>query len=157
WGERNAPVSAERSVRVLGWMHERKLSFSIYMFHGGTSFGYSAGANTGPNDEYQPTTSSYDYGAPLTEAGWPNEKFAALRELFGRDAEEPLPPVPDTLPVIAIPRFSLTESAALFDHLPRAVRDVQPRPMEAYGQDYGLILYRTKLDAGAGAQLTIRE
>lgn len=157
WGERNAPVGPERSTRVLGWMHERKISFSIYMFHGGTSFGYSAGANTGRNDEYQPTTSSYDYGSPLTEAGWPNTKFTALRTLFSQDAAAPLPPVPATLPVIAVPRFSLTESAALFDHLPKPVRDVQPRPMEAYGQNYGLILYRSRLHAGPGAKLTIRE
>lgn len=159
WGERNAPVGVERSTRVLGWMMERKVSFSIYMAHGGTSFGFSAGANTGPADEYQPTTSSYDYGAPIDEAGRPTEKFTALRKLFTAHlAGEALPPVPEApQPLIAIPRFTLTESAALFDHLPKPVRDVQPRPMEMYGQDYGLILYRAKLPAGPAARLTIRE
>jgi len=157
WGKTHNRVKPARSTQVLGWMLERGVSFSLYMAHGGTSFGFSAGANTGPAGEYLPAVTSYDYGSPIDEGGRVTTKFRVLRRLFQRHSATPLPPVPAAPPLIAVPRFRLTESAALLDHLPRPQRDVQPRPMEAYGQSYGLILYRSKLWAGAAARLTIRD
>lgn len=157
WGEPHNRVPTTRSLEVLGWMLKRKVSFSLYMVHGGTSFGFTAGANTGPAGEYQPAVTSYDYDAPIDEAGHATDKYRALRELFQRHVPEPLPAVPEPPPVITIPRFKLTESAPLWENLPTPVRDAQPRPMEAYGQDFGLILYRSKLWAGGAAKLTLRE
>ncbi|QYM79230.1 beta-galactosidase [Horticoccus luteus] len=158
WGESHNRVPISRSTEVVGWMLERKVSFSLYMAHGGTSFGFSAGANTGPAGEYQATVTSYDYDSPIDEGGGPTEKYRALRALIQAHTPERLPPVPGPVaPAIAVRRFALTESAALLEHLPRPVRDPQPRPMEAYGQAHGLILYRSRLAAGAAGRLTVRE
>ena len=51
------------------------------MVHGGTSFGLWSGANCPP---FSPQTSSYDYDAPISEAGWATPKFFAIRGLFAK-------------------------------------------------------------------------
>ncbi|XP_077520098.1 beta-galactosidase-like [Amblyomma americanum] len=61
-------------------------SANLYMFHGGTSFGFTAGASmvksSKHNDvEYRPIVTSYDFNAPLTEAGDPTKKFSAVRDV----------------------------------------------------------------------------
>ena len=115
------------------------------MFHGGTNFGFRAGANF--SDRYQPDVTSYDYDAPLDEAGRPTPKYFAIRGLLERFQPRgaALPDPPEPLPAIAIPAIDLDESAPLFDNLPPAVRSPQPGPMEAFGQNHGFILYRTRL------------
>jgi beta-galactosidase len=159
FGEPHQRIATERSEECVGWMLERGISFSLYMAHGGTTWGFYAGANTDFADgHYQPTVSSYDFDAPVDETGGATEKYHRLRALLQKHTPAPLPPVPaPAAPAIAIPRFTLTESAALLEYLPRPIRDVQPRPMEVYGQHHGLILYRNRLHAGPAAKLTIRE
>ncbi len=143
-----APILSE-----LQWMLANDCSFNFYMFHGGTSFGLMAGANH--YETYTPTVSSYDYRAPLDEAGRPCEKFHAIRKLLASyqgDCEGPLSEIPAApMPLISIPGFFPQESAALFDNLPVPIEIPQPVPMEALGQSYGLILYRTEI-AGLGDQ-----
>ncbi len=158
WGKPHNCVPPARTDQVVGWMLAHGASFSLYMAHGGTSFGFSAGANTGPDGEYLAAVTSYDFGAPIDETGRVTGKFRRLRALIQRHVPGPLPPVPPPpRPLITVPRFRLTASAALLDHLPAPKRDVQPRPMEAYGQNYGLILYRSRLWAGAAGRLTVRD
>lgn len=159
FGEPHQKIATERSEECVGWMLEHGVSFSLYMAHGGTSWGFYAGANTDfADNHYQPTVSSYDFDAPVDETGRASEKYHRLRALLQKHTPMPLPPIPaPAAPAIAITRFALTESAALLENLPRPIRDVQPRPMEAYGQHYGLILYRNRLHAGPAAKLTIRE
>lgn len=53
------------------------------MFHGGTSFGFGAGAE-GNDDEFAPNPTSYDYDAPLDESGDPTEKYHAFRNIIGK-------------------------------------------------------------------------
>ena len=65
-------------------MLERDVSFSLYMFHGGTSFGFMNGANYSSKEPFQPDTTSYDYAAPLDEAGRPTPAYFALRKLIGK-------------------------------------------------------------------------
>jgi len=153
WGARRQGTADPAAVVAeLRWMLEHDTSFNFYMFHGGTSFGLMAGANH--YETYTPTASSYDYWAPLDEAGRATAKFHALREVLAshQPANGPLPPLPPPpLPVKAIPTFALTESAALLDNLPEARALPQPVPMEMLGQSYGLILYRTDI-AGLGDQ-----
>nr|AIA88112.1 Glyco_hydro_35 [uncultured Opitutus sp.] len=71
----------------------------MYMAHGGSSFALWAGAD-GP---FKPDTSSYDYDAPISEAGWIGEKFAKTRALMSRYLEpgETLPEPPANLPSMA--------------------------------------------------------
>jgi beta-galactosidase GanA len=127
------------------------------MFHGGTNFGFFAGANF--SDRYQPDVTSYDYDAPLDEAGRPTPKYHAIRDRLARHQPkgEKLPDLPEPVRAIRIPPITLDESASLFDNLPPAVRSPQPGPMESYGQSYGFILYRTKLVGHRGGQLTVTD
>ncbi len=156
WGTPHHFGDTARIVNEIGWMLEHNASFSIYMVHGGTSFGFSAGANCAP---FAPQTTSYDYDAPISEAGWETPKFDALRELFLKHLapSETLPSVPGRNPVIAIPSIDFTESAPLLARLPRGRKTEHPLPMEMFNQAHGCILYRTQLPAGAAGQLVIHE
>lgn len=156
WGKPHHTGSTENIVKELGWMLEHNASFSIYMVHGGTSFGFTAGANCPP---FSPQVTSYDYDAPISEAGWDTAKFTALRRLFSAHLApgETLPDVPPRNPVISLPPMTLTETASLFEQLPPAKREPKPKPMELYDQGQGCILYRTRLPVGTAELLKITE
>jgi len=157
WGEKWASVKTEDLLPEVQWLLDHKKSFSLYMFHGGTNFGFTAGANF--SDRYQPDVTSYDYDAPLDERGRPTPKYAALRELLGKYQPEgtTLPDVPDPLPLIEIPDIPFAQSTSVFDNLPQPFASPQPKPMEYYNQNSGLILYRTKLVGHHGGKLTLTE
>lgn len=151
WGRKHRTGATGPIVADLEYMLENRHSFSIYMAHGGTSFGLWAGADR----PFSPDTTSYDYDAPIGEAGGANPKFEAIREVMARHLQpgETIPEPPAANPVIEIPPFSLTETASLFDNLPPAWPDDSPRTMEAYGQSRGATVYRTVLPAGDAAML----
>jgi len=157
WGEDWARVKTEEVLPDLRWLLDNGKSFSLYMFHGGTNFGFTAGANF--SDKYQPDVTSYDYDAPLDEAGRPTPKYFAIRDLLARYQPKGarLPDLPEPLPAITIPAIVLDETASIFDNLPPAVRSPQPGPMESYGQNHGFILYRTKLLGHRGGKLAVTE
>ena len=125
-------------------MLDRNISFSLYITHGGTTFGHWGGAN---NPAYSAMCSSYDYDAPISEAGWTTEKFFLLRDLLKNylPAGESLPEVPAALPVIEIPEIHFNKVAPLFSNLPEAKQTVDIQPMEQFNQGWGTILYRTTL------------
>ena len=123
-------------------------SFNFYMFHGGTNFGFWNGANhTG--EQYQPTVTSYDYTAPLTEAGDTTPMYYALRETIERRTGRKAPDIAiQNFPKAAYGKLTLTESAPLFgnlDSLSSPISAAFPKTMEEIGQDFGYILYRTTL------------
>lgn len=153
WGEPWARVKTEEFLPDLRWLLDNGKSFSLYMFHGGTNFGFMAGANF--SDKYQPDVTSYDYDAPLDEAGRPTPKYFAIRDLLARAQPKnaKLPDLPEPLAAIAIPAIAFDESSSVFDNLPPAIRSPQPGPMESYGQNAGFILYRTKLLGHRGGRL----
>ncbi|WP_255594980.1 beta-galactosidase family protein [Lysobacter sp. BMK333-48F3] len=163
WGEQHHTTPPERAARTVGWFLERDISFNLYMFHGGTSFGWMAGANYSRDMPYQPDTTSYDYDAPVDEAGRPTPKYHALREVIGRHlpAGETLPPLPaPAATTVAVPRFALSESVSLWDALPALSRPVSaqlPRTMEDLQQNYGFVLYRNTVPAGAQGKLSVDE
>jgi beta-galactosidase len=156
WGSRHHTGTVDNVVRDIAYMLDHKESFSIYMAHGGTSFGLWSGANCPP---YLPQTSSYDYDAPISEAGWDTEKFYALRKLFSKylNEGEILPAVPARNPVIKIAPFVTSEIAPVFTNLPGSVKDLHIRNMEEYDEGFGAILYRTKLPGGGAATLHVNE
>jgi beta-galactosidase len=152
WGERHHTAKTEDCVRGLDWMLSRGVSVNLYMLHGGSSWGYMSGANY--SRAYEPDISGYDYDSPLDEAGRPTPKFHAIRDVIRKyvPAGTEFPELPKPLPMIGIPRFELTESAPLATRLPRPQRVDRPITMEAAGQNYGFILYRTRPPkAGKGA------
>ena len=154
WGQPHHYGNTPQYLADLKYMLSHDESFSIYMVHGGTTFGLWSGADR----PYKPDTSSYDYDAPISEAGWPTAKFYKTRELFSQYLlpGESLPDVPPTNAVIAIPPVQANECAPSFANLPRAVADNTPRTMEAYNQPVGCIDYRTTVPAGAAASLSVK-
>jgi beta-galactosidase len=151
WGQPHHTGKPENYLPNLKLMLDMGASFSIYMAHGGTTFGLWSGCDR----PFKPDTSSYDYDAPITEAGWPTEKFAQTRELFSKYLlpGEKIRETPERYPVVSFAPVELKEAAPIFENLPAAAKDETPRNMEAYDQGFGCILYRTKIPAGAATTL----
>ncbi len=154
WGSAHHTGSTEGVLRDLSWMLEHQASFSIYMVHGGTSFGLTAGANAPP---FRPQTTSYDYDAPIDEAGRPTAKFYAMRLCFQRYLApgETLPEVPSPIGVTKTPEIALSEFAPLFDELGAVHPSQYPLTMEALNQPQGIVVYRTSLAPGPAGRLTV--
>lgn len=151
WGAPHHTGNTERYLADLGYMLEAGASFSIYMAHGGTTFGFFTGADR----PFKPDTSSYDYDAPISEAGWVTPKFEQTRALFAKHLlpGETIPEPPARNPVSSIAPVPATKVARVFANLPAPLADEQPRTMELYDQAFGCILYRTQLPAGPAATL----
>jgi beta-galactosidase len=156
WGEPKSKVGAAGVVRNTARMLASGISFNYYMFHGGTNFGFTNGANFGGS--YQPDITSYDYDAPLDESGRPTPKYFQIREAIRKHLPpgETLPDVPPSPPVVAVPRFDLNEAGSLFGALPQPIRAENVKSMEEIGQDYGFILYRTTLQGPLMGKLTLQ-
>ncbi|MBN2167119.1 MAG: beta-galactosidase [Marinilabiliaceae bacterium] len=146
WGRPHETRSISSFIGSLKDMLDRDISFSLYMAHGGTSFGQWGGANSPP---FGCMVASYDYNAPINEAGQATDKFYAVRDLLNNYLQEgeSLGEIPEPYPVIEIPEFELTQSANLFDNLPSPNKTVDIKSMEHFDQGWGRILYRTKLPA----------
>ena len=154
WGAPHHTGNTERYLTDLGYMLKVGASFSIYMAHGGTTFGFFTGADR----PFKPDTSSYDYDAPISEAGWVTPKFELTRALFAKHLMpgETLPEPPARNRVIKIAPVVATNVARIFSNLPAPLTDETPRTMELYDQGFGCILYRTQLPAGPAGSLEAR-
>jgi beta-galactosidase len=154
-------TTVDLSVTLDDLMREG-MSFNLYVIHGGTSFGFYAGANVDADSgDYQPDITSYDYSAPINEQGMPTARYMQYRSLIGGYLPMPLPQVP--APIATIPADRLhglmpQRHASLWDNLPDALplaQSVHPRPFEMYGQAFGFVLYRKRLDRYRGGLLDI--
>lgn len=157
WGRKHETRDAETMVSGIKDMLDRHISFSLYMTHGGTTFGHWGGANS---PAYSAMCSSYDYDAPISEAGWATPKYYKLREMMMQyaDSAQVIPDVPVAYPVIEISEFELKEVAPLFDNLPEPKLSEDIKPMEQFDQGWGTILYRTSLpEVKEGTTLLIDE
>lgn len=125
----------------------KKGSLNIYMFIGGTNFGFTSGANH--YERFAPDVTSYDYDALLTECGDVTEKYKAVREVIREATGKELPPIPKDREKKAYGKVALTRSAGLLsnlDALSSPIHSDVPRAMEEYGIGYGYIAYRTVLN-----------
>ena len=157
WGDKHHDTDANQQAQELDWILTQGYSINLYMFHGGTSFGFMNGANW-DHKNYEPDVTSYDYDSPVSESGALTKKFFAFRDVIAKrrpGVHIPDPPTP--LPVIEVPEFELAETAPLWSNLPTPVSVEQPRSMETFGQSYGYILYRTKVIEPEVGDLEIRE
>jgi beta-galactosidase len=156
WGDKHHSTDAAQQAQELDWILGRGYSINLYMFHGGTSFGFMNGANW--EKRYEPDVTSYDYDSPVSESGELTQKYFAFRDVIAQHRpgmKFPEPPAP--LPVIDIPEIELKESAPLWSNLPNPVLVKTPRPMEAFDESYGYILYRTKIEPALRGELEIQE
>ena len=156
WGERHSTNGTAGVVKSFSWLLDHNISVNLYMFHGGTNWGGMSGANF--SSHYQPEPTSYDYDAPLDEAGRTTPKYFALRKAIAEHlgGDQSIPPVPANSPVIAIPAIALTESVSLFDSLPKPVESEKPMTMEELNQNFGYVLYRTQVKGPQAADLSIK-
>jgi beta-galactosidase len=158
WGESWARPDTAELLKEVRFLMDNKKSFNFYVLHGGTNFGYTAGANSGGKG-YEPDVTSYDYDAPVDEQGQPTKKFYSLRKLLTsyKSKGTRLPEMPPAIPAMDVPEIPMQVFTDLWSHLPEPLASVQPKPMEAYGQDYGFVLYKTKLIGHKKGKLTITE
>ncbi len=154
WGAKHEFRDAQTQIEEFRWIVNQGYSVSVYMFHGGTSFGFMSGANSEHGD-YGPDVTSYDYQATLDESGRPTPKYFAFRDIIAKATGTEPPPVPPTPAPITIAPFHLTAALRSGQSLPAPIASPRPLTMEEVGQNYGYILYRTKLRAAGTGDLTL--
>lgn len=158
WGEEWAKPDTAGLLKEVKFLMDNKKSFNFYVIHGGTNFGFTAGANSGGKG-YEPDVTSYNYDAPINEQGWPTAKYLALRKLIGSylPKGKKLPSIPEPPQAIQIPLIFPTRFTSIWDNLPQPVNSVTPKSFEAYDQDYGFMLYQTELIGHKKGKLTVTE
>ena len=122
----------------------------MYVVHGGTNFGLTAGAN-GLKDkinDYWGAITSYDYEAPINEQGSPTPKYHMLRQMIKKHAEWDVPEVPNSIPMITFADIQVKPQACLFDNISNPLESKQPLLFETSELkmfNQGLALYETEL------------
>lgn len=147
WGKKHNTVPYQDVVGIYDTVIAAGFSINIYMLHGGTSREFWNGANMDRRTPYMPQTSSYDYDAPIDEAGNATPKYLAFREVIRKNLPKDMiiPEVPARKKTITIPPFRLTHAASIFKNLPKPVSSEHPLCFEKLGQGFGYVLYRTQL------------
>ncbi|MEW9623810.1 beta-galactosidase [Rhodanobacter geophilus] len=148
WGDKD--FSRGDFAGTLATLLAEGRSFNMYVVHGGSNFGFGAGANA-DNDysNFQPVITSYDYGAPIDEHGAPTADYHVFRKLLAAHTAQPLPELPPTPPMTGFAPFTPQPHAALWDNLPAAKPVRRPQPNELlFGQDHGMVLYRRQVQGG---------
>ncbi|XP_061465361.1 beta-galactosidase-1-like protein isoform X2 [Rhineura floridana] len=148
WGEPHSTKRTKDVAQGLQKMLELGANVNMYMFQGGTNFGYWSGADY--KDRFKPITTSYDYDAPLSEAGDPTDKLYAIRTVIGKFQKLPSGPMPPPTPKFAYGYVSLSQRVALLDVLAILSPSLPfyssyPLTFEALKQTHGFMLYRTLL------------
>jgi len=144
WGGPHHTRSAEDAAADLDRLLSAGASVNLYMFHGGTNFGFTNGANH--KHAYEPTVTSYDYDSPLTESGDPGPKYHAFREVIARHAPVPDEPAPAPGPKLPPTTVELEYRAPLLPYvrgLTAGGRTEDPVTMNDLGVHTGHVLYRT--------------
>jgi len=157
WKEQWQKPDTNDLKKEVEYLLKNNRSFNLYVIHGGTNFGFTAGANAFGATQFQPDITSYDYDAPINEQGQATPKYYMLRNLISRYVQYKIPEVPAAVKTITIPAIPLTVLTSIWKELPAPIASPQPRPMEYYDQNQGLILYRTKLIGHKSGNLTITE
>ncbi|MCA5922033.1 glycoside hydrolase family 35 protein [Curtobacterium oceanosedimentum] len=176
WGEHHHTTPASASADDLDVLLAAGGSVNIYMFHGGTNFGFTNGAND--KGVYRPIATSYDYDAPLDEAGRPTEKFHAFRSVIARYA--PVPPLPAsmepggngrlasgatdgvglearTTPAtdLAVRLERVASLRSLLPTLTTWTAHDEPPTFDALGAASGFVVHRTEVDLPTGGVMTV--
>ena len=155
WGQaHHYAKSDEEFFGPIDWMFEHRVSFSLYMAHGGTSFG----GWTGCRNPFVPNVTSYDFEAPISEQGRANPSFAKYRERAAKylNPGETIPEIPQSIPVKDYGRVRL-ERIAPVDALVSSIVKLENGPvfMEKLGQGFGLVSYEREIAPNEGGILNI--
>ena len=146
WGARHETRPAKDMVEGMDEMLSKGISFSLYMTHGGTSFGHWAGANS---PGFQPDVTSYDYDAPINEYGHTTPKYFELREMMAKHNDgKKLPAVPKApMPLVSVPTFKFTEYKPLIYGYTKKTVEQAPKTFEEYDMGWGTMAYVVSLPA----------
>jgi beta-galactosidase len=148
WGEKHHTRDSIENCQNLDYMLSVGASATIYMAHGGTSFGFMNGANDYCDGKYLPYINSYDFDAPVNECGDATDKFYAYREIISKYKNGVSRDKPAPTRKIKYGNVALEQSVAVLDSVDTLARkhlSVEPETMEYFGQNYGFIHYRTRV------------
>ena len=154
WAEPFPKVSYKSTAKQTQKYLDGGVSFNYYMVHGGTNFGFTSGANYDGKHDIQPDLTTYDYDAPISEAGWATQKYDTLRSMLKTAAT---PAVPAKNPVIAIANINLTAAVDLEDIKSKIqpVSDDKPLTFEELNQGHGYVWYSKKFNQPISGKLEL--
>ncbi|WP_316831470.1 beta-galactosidase [Pedobacter aquatilis] len=154
WAEPFQKVSYKTVARQTQKYLDAGVSFNYYMVHGGTNFGFTSGANYDNKHDIQPDLTSYDYDAPISEAGWATAKYDTLRSMLKTTTT---PAVPARIPVITIPEIVLDKAVDLEDIKNRItpVNADKPLTFEELNQGHGYVWYSKKFNQPISGKLEL--
>lgn len=157
WAEPHPEVDASLIARKADEYLSNDVSFNLYMVHGGTNFGFNSGANYDKNHDIQPDLTSYDYDAPISEAGWATPKYDSIRAVIAKHIAYKLPDIPKAIPLIDISAIKLTKVADVLSYLNKEekVQKNTPLTFEQLSQGYGYVLYTRKFNQPISGMLDI--
>ncbi|XP_069904519.1 beta-galactosidase-1-like protein 2 isoform X2 [Oryctolagus cuniculus] len=163
WGGPHNILDSSEVLQTVSAIVDAGASINLYMFHGGTNFGFINGAMH--FQEYKSDVTSYDYDAVLTEAGDYTAKYSKLRDFFGSVSGAPLPPPPDLLPKMSYEPMTPAFYLSLWDALQylEPIRSEKPINMEnlpvnnGNGQSFGYILYETAIASSGVLRGLVRD
>jgi beta-galactosidase len=146
WGEIHHTRCERDVAEVLDKMLSMGASVNFYMFHGGTNFGFMNGSNY--DKAIMPTVTSYDYDSPLNEAGDPTEKYFEIQNVIAKYESFDKNLLPEASLKKGYGKIQLTHKVELFKALAKIsspIKRAYTETMEMLNQNYGFILYRTKI------------
>ena len=157
WGTPHHKVPAEQYTGKLDSVLGAGISINMYMFHGGSTRAFMNGANYRDSVPYEPQISSYDYDAPLDEAGNATDKFMKFRAVIEKHLPvgTKLPAVPASKPAAALETIHFSAESSIYDYLEKSKQSIQPLTFEDLNQAYGYVLYRTVINEGKSGILKI--
>lgn len=158
WAETFVKVGADEIASQTRKYLDAGVSFNVYMVHGGTNFGFTSGANYNEEHDIQPDITSYDYDAPISETGWITPKYMAIREVMQQFSENPLPAIPEKIPVTAYESQPVKANMDMLTWLKKQkpVMNDQPMTFEELGQGQGYVLYRKRFTQPISGTLNIK-
>jgi len=157
WGEQFARPDTNDLKKEMDFLLGTRRSFNLYVIHGGTNFGLTAGANAFSPTQYQPAITSYDYDAPVDEQGRATAKYRMLRRMIATYTNKVLPEIPAPIPIMAIAPIKMEKRNSIWNMASGkpVVHSAQPLPFEMMDQDQGFVIYRAKLIGHKKGKLTL--
>lgn len=157
WAEPFPQVSASEIAKQTEAYLKNDVSFNFYMVHGGTNFAFTSGANYDKKRDIQPDMTSYDYDAPISEAGWVTPKYDSIRSVIKKYAKYDIPEAPKPIPVIEIPsiKFNRITDVLAMAEAQTPTSNTKPMTFEELGQGDGYVLYERHFNQPISGTLSI--
>ncbi|KAK5971721.1 Beta-galactosidase [Trichostrongylus colubriformis] len=146
WGQKEADLpSPDKMVKSAKYMYNMGANINFYMIHGGTNFGFWSGA-----EEKAPCITSYDYFAPISEAGDVTPKYLAIRTWIKSLSDWRTPPldVPSNNPkkAFGVVEMKPVDSLSRPPNEQNCITSSSPMSFEKIGQPFGFVLYTREMN-----------